>query len=70
MIGLARSFSTTNQSRMEPSTQSRMASPRARLSDPVCTTPITAAQAPVIIRPSSPRCQIPAREARTPAIVT
>ncbi len=39
-------------------------------SDPVATVPSTEAQAPVIISPSRPRCQMPARWANMPAMAT
>ena len=70
MIGLARSFSITNQRRTEPRTHSTMARPSPTTIDWVSTTPITEAQQPTIISPSRPRCQMPEREARTPAMVT
>jgi hypothetical protein len=70
MIGLARSFSITSQSSTEPTTQRRTAMPRPSASEPVWTSPSTVAQAPMAISPSSPRCQMPARWASTPAMVT
>ena len=70
MIGLARSFSMTNHSSAEASTQRTMPMPMPTSSEPPCTVPSTAEQAPMIISPSRPRCQMPARWASTPASVT
>ena len=70
MIGLAPSFSITNQSRTEAATQSTQAIAMAAGNEPVSTMPRIVAQAPMIITPSRPRCQTPARCAMTPAMVT
>ena len=70
MIGLALSPSITNQRRTEASTHEATAIRSATRNEPVSTIPSTVAQAPMIMTPSSPRCQTPARCAMTPAMVT
>ncbi len=61
MIWFAFSFSTTNQNRIDPMTQTTIAIKSANQIDCVSTMPMIVAQAPAIIRPSSPRCQMPVR---------
>ena len=70
MMGFACSFSITNQSKTEAATQNATAIRMAARKEPVSTIPTIVAQAPIIITPSRPRCQTPARCAMTPARVT
>jgi hypothetical protein len=70
MIGLARSFSMTSQSSAERMTEKTTAPASPAATEPVCSVTTTPAQAPVIMRPSRPRFQMPARCASTPAIAT
>ena len=70
MIWFALSFSTTNQKRTEATMHTPTAISNASTIDCVNTMPRIVAQAPAIISPSRPRCQMPARCAITPASVT
>ena len=70
MIGLAFNLSITNHSRTEASMQSTIAMRSAAATDFVTMMPTIVAQAPMIISPSRPRFQTPARCAMTPASVT
>jgi len=70
IIGLAFNLSMTNQRSTEASTQAMMAMRMAAPTDFVSMMPRIVAQAPMIIRPSRPRFQTPARCAITPASVT
>ena len=70
MIGFARSFSITNQSSSEPSTQTPIATASPNATDDDCLEATTAAHAPAIIKPSRPKCGMPERWASTPASVT
>jgi hypothetical protein len=70
MIGLARSFSMTSQSSAERMTEKTIAPSSPSATEPVWSVRTTPAQAPVIISPSRPRFQMPARWASTPAIAT